>query len=297
MKKVIILLSTYNGSQYLEEQLNSLVNQSYPNLYVLVRDDGSKDRTIEILEKYSQKYSMFDYYIGKNVGSAESFMNLVFNSGEYDFYAFCDQDDVWLNDKIETGINAIEKCDGPALYHGLAGYVDSKLNPLPNKCYKPKNDFGGSLISSATGCTMVFNKKLMELVREYRPVHGHISMHDAWIYRIAYAVNAEVIYDPSSHIKYRQHGNNVSGGAKMTIKDKFKRAYFTNVGLRSNVAQELLNGYCCRMSKKNIYLADLLANYKRNFTKKIKLLFSTEITTNHMKTNIQNKILILFNRM
>lgn len=297
MKKVIILLSAYNGSQYLEEQLNSLINQNYPNVHILVRDDGSSDNTCEILEKYKEKYNTFNYYSGQNVGSAESFLDLIFNSGNYEYYAFCDQDDVWLEDKVKTAINYLERCKEPALYHGLAGYVDAELNPLSNRCYVPKEDFGGALISSATGCTMVFNHELMKIIREYHPKKGQISMHDAWVYRIAHGIGATVFYDPISHMKYRQHSNNVSGGARMTLSDKIKRSYSINAGLRSKVAKEILNGYCDKMSEKNQYLADLLADYKNDFNKKVRLLFSREISTNSVKTNVQNKFLILLNRL
>ena len=92
--KITILLSSYNGEKYIEEQLNSIFNQTYDNISILVRDDNSKDGTVKILEKYAAQGKL-KWYSGENLGCAKSFWDLLCNFGESDYYAFCDQYDVW----------------------------------------------------------------------------------------------------------------------------------------------------------------------------------------------------------
>ena len=93
MDKVVILMSTYNGGRYLENQIESLLNQDGVEVEILARDDGSKDRTLKILEEYKEAKSNFNFYIGKNLGPAGSFLDLMKHAPEADFYALCDQDD------------------------------------------------------------------------------------------------------------------------------------------------------------------------------------------------------------
>lgn len=114
---VCVLLSTYNGEKYLEEQLNSLIKQEDVELRILVRDDGSKDRTHEILDKW-QKRGHINWYEGKNKGAAQSFMDLIYNAPEADYYAFCDQDDVWLPEKLKVAIDKIRESNEamPCMY-------------------------------------------------------------------------------------------------------------------------------------------------------------------------------------
>ncbi len=97
--RVQVLMSTYNGERFLEEQIESLLSQSWKNLEILIRDDGSTDGTMEILERYCMRYSNIQVFAGENVGVAKSFFELLEES-DGDFVAFCDQDDVWLEHKV-----------------------------------------------------------------------------------------------------------------------------------------------------------------------------------------------------
>ena len=93
-------MSTYNGEQYLEQQIVSVLNQENCEVELLIRDDGSTDKTMDIIRKYSSLYNV-DYYCDYNLKSAKSFMHLLNNCDKkYDYYAFCDQDDVWDKDKL-----------------------------------------------------------------------------------------------------------------------------------------------------------------------------------------------------
>ena len=100
MDKVQVLLSTYNGEKYLQEQIESIIRQEDVEISLLIRDDGSCDKTIEIIENLKRKNSNIIYYSGNNLGPARSFMDLINKSGNFDYYAFSDQDDVWKSKKL-----------------------------------------------------------------------------------------------------------------------------------------------------------------------------------------------------
>lgn len=115
MKKIIVLMSTYNGELYLEEQLRSIINQKFTEdeyeVQILVRDDGSSDKTIPILEKYREK-GLLDYYTGKNMGYPKSFWHLLKNADDADYYAFADCDDVWFEDKLARAVERLSREGG-----------------------------------------------------------------------------------------------------------------------------------------------------------------------------------------
>ena len=105
-EKVLVLMSTYNGEQYLQQQIDSIITQKNVDVELLVRDDGSTDKTIDILKDYQQK-GLLSYYAGENLKPQLSFLHLLRHAPECKYYAFADQDDVWLEDKLSSGIEAI----------------------------------------------------------------------------------------------------------------------------------------------------------------------------------------------
>lgn len=286
---VLVLMSTYNGERYLREQLDSILGQEGVNVELFIRDDGSTDATVNILKEYEDNNKCKVVY-GKNIGASKSFLWLIGNCAHCDFYSFSDQDDIWLNDKLITSVQALinNKAD---LYHGLAGRVSKDLQTLPSISYRPRNNFGAALMSSATGCTMVFSHRLMKIIRTYIP--ENISMHDAWVYRVAYATGVSVYYDFKSHMLYRQHEHNVSGG-QMSFWDKLKKIR-SNRGLKYNVAEELSRGFINLITEENKNTLRNFLNYKESFFGKIKVLFSSTYNVNSKKTNILNKVLFAFN--
>ena len=98
---VCVLMSTYNGEQFIREQLESICSQNGVNVTLLIRDDGSKDNTLSILKSFEEKIPMRVITDGENLGPGNSFMELVYQAGDFDFYAFSDQDDIWKNNKLE----------------------------------------------------------------------------------------------------------------------------------------------------------------------------------------------------
>ena len=134
--KVMVLMSTYNGEKYLREQIDSILGQTGVSVKLLIRDDGSKDNTVEIVKQYCKENDDIKLVEGKNVGFAESFMELVYRANLYSdisYFAFSDQDDVWLNDKLISAIHMLEgihEKNAPNLYFSTARAVDKDLKFL-----------------------------------------------------------------------------------------------------------------------------------------------------------------------
>lgn len=297
MKKVQILLSTYNGEKYIKDQIESLQKQKGIELSILVRDDGSTDSTTKMLSEW-QDEGILKWYQGKNLGPAKSFMNLVCNSSEADYYAFCDQDDVWEEDKVLRAIEKLEKNSSskPSMYFSKAQLVNENLVPVKNNKYpKRAYTFGEALIkNNCTGCTMVFNRMLLEIIKKYQP--SFLTMHDYWIYLVCLSIGGTVIYDEKSYIKYRQHNNNVVGGKRKIIKE-YCNKYMMLVNRckdRSKLAKELKYGYYSLMPDENRLIIDKVTYYDKSIKYKLKLIFDKNIKTNTLWNNILFIIAVLF---
>lgn len=266
---VVVLMSTYNGEKYLREQLDSLLSQNLMPTKILIRDDGSSDETVNILEEYASEHGFIEYYCGKNIGPAKSFFELINKCGEYDYYALCDQDDVWFKDKLSVAVNALEKENGiiPLLYAGRFTLTDEKLNPLKSDVSKLYSftDFAHSLIyHTAPGCTFVFNNEARKQIAKYDVNKEYCVIHDAIIHKIV-TMFGKMILDNDSHMYYRQHSNNVYGLTAEKAKEFFHRINNFLSGnvknYRSNTAKSLLNVFGNECSKDNFRLLNIVANY------------------------------------
>lgn len=210
-KKIQILLSAYNGESYLREQMDSLLKQTWPDLEILVRDDGSTDQTSVILQEYERQYANVKVFSEENIGLVDSFFRLL-DWSDADYIAFCDQDDVWMEQKVERAVAALERVQGPAMYCGNKMLVDAQLREIGSSDQGGiRPGFGNALIENiATGCTMLLNRELTEKIK------GHIPrkaiLHDWWCYLVA-SYYGTVVYDSTPYIYYRQHGNNQVGGS------------------------------------------------------------------------------------
>lgn len=211
--KVNILLSTYNGEKYLSAQLDSLLAQTYKNITIYVRDDGSRDCTCDILKYYEQKELIFvlNNNEHRNLGYMESFWTLLKESGKADYYAFCDQDDIWLPNKVELGIRALKKenPDLPLLYTSSFLYCDEKLNfvgnPSPIKTPILFKDV--MFYTPAFGFTIMINRVLRDIALSATCLRN--IPHDGWCQKIAASLG-KIIYDPAITAKYRRHSDTVT---------------------------------------------------------------------------------------
>lgn len=212
--RVNVLLATYNGARFLREQLESLRSQTHGPHLVTVRDDGSTDCTVCILSEWAASGLEISLSSGACAGAARNFLTLLANAdGGCDYFAFCDQDDVWLPDKLERAVAAVGGCrsDGPVMYCSRAELVDEELGHLSYSRVPRRIGFANALVENvALGCTMVLNRYARDLVCRRLPQRA--IMHDWWCYLVVSAFG-RVIYDERPTVRYRQHGGNVFGAA------------------------------------------------------------------------------------
>lgn len=276
MNRVLILLSTYNGEKYLEEQLESFMVQTGVDVNILVRDDGSTDRTREILDRWQQKEKL-TWYKGENIGWAMSFMNLVQHATEADYYAFSDQDDVWLPEKLNTAVTKLNNTPkGPALYFSnLDCWKDGLITGKAKDDDMWFDKYTSLLQCQACGCTMVFNQQLLNLIK--RSGDRKIYAHDFWTFQVA-MFTGSVLYDKNSYILYRQHSLN-QVGAKKTLRDIWKRRWSNLILLKNDhrreiLAQTLLECVGDSMSNEGVRIVSVVAHYRVNLSDYLKFLFS-----------------------
>lgn len=298
LPKVCVLMATYNGEKYLREQIDSILLQQGVQVLLVVRDDGSSDSTIQILSDYMSQKKL-TYSSGKNVGPANGFMELLKKCPQADYYAFADQDDVWLPDKLITAVIKLNNTTNtPALYFCQTQLVDSNLKKIENVEIQPMLTFGESLVYHFIGgCTMVMNEELRYLVNTYLP--PIISMHDIWIYKIALAVNSKIVFDSTPHILYRQHSTNTIGQKKssplIVWMNRLYRFMKVRDYTRSNDARELKNGYYGYMSDENRKILQKFLSGKSSLTKRLSIIYDNKYKTADNSTNISFQIAALLN--
>lgn len=310
MKKVLIMLSTYNGNRYLREQLDSLYSQEGVDIHILVRDDESKDNTMSILEQYFVERGNMSIIKGSNIGAGPSFLSLVNDAAtkftEYDYYAFSDQDDVWFKNKIISGVDALENRNNKyKLYISNSTITDAELHPISPSGIKFVNSFGANLVANhILGCTMLLNKSLLLEVNKintvsYKISNGEIPIHDGWTAFVAYSLGADVVYNAESMMYYRQHGNNVigsGGGLFRILLNRIKRYTGTVTHVKANRSIIALQVLGNEIPKKNKQLMELVANYKGNIKSKVRLLLDKRMYEYGFLDDVGTFFLILFNR-
>lgn len=215
---VAILLSTYNGEKYITAQIDSITNQTFTDWRLYIRDDGSNDKTLSIINEYCKKDSriklLYDRISHRGVKGS---FNYLMSKVESEYYMFCDQDDIWQPNKIEESVNAISNIaqDVPALACVDLALVNHNLEIINQSMWnthhltKLIHDKNGLLIAPMfPGCTMIFNNaaKKLALKETY-----NFPLHDIQISMVVYKNNGTIKTIPKSLIMYRQHGKNVVG--------------------------------------------------------------------------------------
>lgn len=294
--KIIVLMSTYNGEKYLTDQIESILSQKDVDVNIIVRDDGSTDKTLAILRQYREKGAL-TFYTGENIGPQRSFMHLLQHAPESAYYAFADQDDVWLEDKLYSGIKEICSSDNhPALYTCQTQMTDPYLEKIPTPQLHPRCTFGESLVYAyASGCTMIFNHALRTIITSYQPTF--IDMHDWWIVSIAAGMKARLVFDHNAHILYRQHSRNVKG-----LNDSKFKEWKQRIGrlmhkrqIRYHSALELYKGYYTVLPKESKEILSLFLMSKKSFRHRLRLLRDSRYRCGNAKTWVLFKLSVLLN--
>lgn len=235
--KVAILLATYNGETYIREQIDSLLRQSYTEWALFIHDDGSTDRTPEIIRDYERTYPDCIHVLpGKPCGGAKENFFYIMRQVTAPYVMFCDQDDVWLPEKIEETLSQMKTLEAqsgtgiPALVFSDLSVVDGNLNLIADRMsvyqkldpdrVRPENLMIQNVI---TGCTVMANRALVELALKVENTND-VIMHDWWFALVA-SVFGRISYVDKPLILYRQHGTN-SIGAKKIGSVKYLQAKF-----------------------------------------------------------------------
>lgn len=273
----LILLSTYNGEKYLEEQINSLLKQENVSVFILIRDDGSTDGTVEILKEYADKHENIDIVEGENVGVINSFNTLMNHPlvDEFEYVAFCDQDDIWLPGKISSALDRLDsgKREVPQLYCSNLQVVDEKLSPI--KLYHttaPNYNRCTAIVQNcATGCTQVFNRRAVQLYRD--GIGKRMEMHDYWMFLVCVYMG-QVFWDKNAFILYRQHMDNVVGAKDKSVQRAISNVRNVAAGKRQKMITDFLDAYDGYLDEDEKKILRLIKEYDSNWYERLKLVFS-----------------------
>jgi glycosyltransferase involved in cell wall biosynthesis len=300
--RVAVLLSTYNGEEYIEALLESLCFQDFKNFTLFVRDDCSSDNTLSIIDKYKDNLDIKLIYSDENLGAANSFFSLLDVAGnDFDYYAFADQDDVWLSGKIDRAVSKLDlmPSDNALLYCSRLEYVDKNLMHL-NWSRVPNNiDFGNALVENiATGCTVVINNAARKLTLSKVP--QNCLMHDWWLYLVI-SCYGTVYWDDYSGIKYRQHGSNVVGAATTFLSDiqrrvdRFLQDDKNGLFSLSDQAAAFFSLFCSDLPNEKLVVLRSIIRGKTSFFERLKLASSFSIWRQRPFDNVLMRIMILIN--
>ncbi|WP_312447098.1 glycosyltransferase family 2 protein [Lacrimispora sp.] len=300
-----ILLSSYNGEKYIRIQLDSLLAQTYQDFKVLIRDDGSLDKTREILEEYAQRESRITWYGLENLGVVESFFDLIKRADlTCDYFAFADQDDEWLPEKLEKAIKALQSNGSaePMLYCSDKIIVDEKLRPLDVQVTREirKPSFGNALVQGiCTGCTAVWNRKLMEVLTGHMPRRiENVVMHDWWLYLTASCLGA-IYYDEHAYIRYRQHQSNKIGAMitkRQLLFYRMKQLKKPRGEIYRQV-KEFVMVFEREMPAKNKDLAIELLKAEKSILSRLKIVKNKEIFRQKTNDDLVFRIIVLIGKL
>lgn len=223
--KINILLSTYNGEKYLIDQLDSIFQQTHQNFTLYIRDDGSTDSTLALLDAYTKNHPDYADQIRllanperKNLGYMDSFWTLLDKCEPADYYAFCDQDDIWLPNKLEAGLNhlQVEKANCPLLYFSNFYHCNEDLSvkrPL-SVSYQSLSLQDVIFYTPAFGFSIIINHNLRQLALQTQ--NHHELPHDGWLQKLA-AAFGKIIHDPTCTAYYRRHEKAVTSQNKSIL--------------------------------------------------------------------------------
>lgn len=223
-EQIDVLLATYNGEKYLREQIDTILNQTYKNIKLIISDDCSKDETSNILKEYAKKDNRIELYMQKeNLGVVKN-IEFLLEKVESPYYMLADQDDYWLPEKAEKTLDELKKQNADLAFGDLE-VVNEKLDTiypsfneymlLSRKINKYLNDYKMNyLYNCVTGCTILAKKETIEYILPL-PTNSKHLIHDYWIGTMV-AIKGKVAYISEKLIKYRQHGNNQVGTNKIS---------------------------------------------------------------------------------
>lgn len=295
-------MSTFNGENFLKEQIESILKQDAVDVKLLVRDDGSNDNTPIILKRFSKNKNI-EFYEGQNLGYSKSFLNLIDNSDETaDYYAFSDQDDFWLSNKLIKGINELKEYDNskPLLYVSSLTRVNKKLEFLSIQEFKNlKISLGAEFTRHRlAGCTFIFNKALVDLLKIGNKIDKLNCSHDKLATILCLACDGKVIFDKNSYILFRRHGNNTSSDSMSIYKKIYLdvRKFIDKPNASSNLAKIIIEYFRESLTSSSYQILYEIGHYQDNLKNKLKLIANKNIDCGFWYYNLFIKSMIIIGK-
>ena len=297
---VAVVMSTFNGEKYLAEQIDSILSQEGVNVELYIRDDGSSDGTRDIISHYVTHHRNIHARLGRNLGYKKSFVLELCSVPEFDYYAFSDQDDFWKPGKIRSALQIVrnkEKTEGrniPVLYMSALELADKNLVPISTRRQDNRVMSIGSLTlrrTLGTGCTMLFNSRLRELVKsaDVTELAELCNGHDALFVELTLITGGAAVYDPNSYILYRQHGQNTIG-VPLTFRERIMTEAMRFRGHESEAARMFLELWDGEITPEARNILETVAGYHENLRSRLKIVFSLQFRTGDIRLSTFGKL-------
>lgn len=282
MKKINVLLASYNGEKYIRDQIDSILLQETDgfDLRLFVRDDGSTDETLSILNEYERKGDI-TLFTGENLGFAKNFLTLLKLCDEADYYAFSDHDDIWEKDKVLRGFEVLESMSDedrskPLLYFSnYEFYNDDMTSHSSHDMGNLTPNFANALLDCpALGCTQMLNNAARREVVKRLP--EFVIGHDCWTYMVCAGLG-KVVYDPSVTMRFRRHNGAASKEGMSFLKLQAWRikTYFKNdkISVIRKMIGNFNNQFGDRLKPEDKELLDLYTQEKHTLILGLKKAF------------------------
>lgn len=308
LPKIQVLMSTYNGQKYIREQVYSIMNQKEVSVFLLIRDDGSTDQTVSEIKKLQEEYlGKIKLYVGKNIGYRKSFLKLFsYLDKNVDYFAYSDQDDIWLDEKLIEGIKKLKRNPKAWLYSSALYITDERLDIKEYKCIDEVQQSIQSFFirTRLAGCTFVFTPELMQIASKYSNLEVDAEQmpdHDCLLCMISMLYNKKIVFDSNSYILHRRTIKSVTSGASIKKRLQvewqriFKRKYcyeYTAKLLISDYEVMCLNNKY-EIDKANKEFLEKIVNYNCSIQNRIRLIFDKKFTCGVILADILIRVKII----
>lgn len=308
--KVLVMMATYNGERYLKEQVDSILAQEAVDVMLWINDDQSTDGTVAIGEEYASIHDNVHFRVNnQNLGPKRNFMSMVFNDNlpECDLYAFSDQDDVWVPNKLSFAAHALSRVsiDEPALWFSDVENVDMDTGITSRHISRSRvcEGYPGDILvrNWVNGCAMVMNRAMIDLVRSWEPP-SYPRYHDAWVHAIARFCGTVVPDYDHVMVRRRVGGHNVLGeenegwnNPKAAIESAKRLSTEPNRGC-SEMAQLLWEGFSDVVKPELIPLLEDFLSYRYTAASRLHIVMSRLLRMPTMRLEAQVRVKLLLGR-
>jgi glycosyltransferase involved in cell wall biosynthesis len=279
-----------------------VLGQDYPHVEILIRDDGSADGTVDIIQEYCRHSNVRALY-GENIGVVPSFLQLLkLGAPGGTYFAFCDQDDIWEKDKLSRAVDLLAGVahNEPTMYCSRAKIVAEDLRLLGlTQPPRRRPSFRNSLVQNiATGCTVLLNRPAADLLNRATP--SHALMHDWWAYIVVSAFG-NVIYDVEPRVLYRQHRQGVIGAQHGVLRSWTTRIRRFRVNRRlflvKKQAEEFRRLYGAHLDERNRAVLDRFLLTRGTLQERLQYALSGDVWRQSRLDDVILRALFVLNRL